>query len=494
MSPPSRRDRGVNAWLATLLVAVLLGMLNYLAARHYRRGDWTRARMFSISEKTANVLRALDKDVRATVFMFRGSDGEAGQLRADVDELLERFRRYTKRLKVEMIDPDRDPQRVQLLAKQYEIKQDDLDMGGVVVFASGKKHKYVTRDDIAEYDFGGETGEDRKLKAFKGEAAFLGALTTVTEESQSLLCFTAGHGEAAIDAFEELGLSSLDEELKRDNYKTRKLEDGALGKPIPGECAAVVVAGPQRAFAQPEIETIDTYLRGGGRVLLLLGPVLDSNVERFLDTGMEELAARWGIHVGANVVVDDAAVPGHYRYITWLTSEGFGAHPIGEAMKGKAVIFTLPREVRAKGAQGLDARDVVRSSDKGWGETSFGFLRGESELRFDAATDVKGPVPIAAAAEKSETGARLVVIGTADFVSNAQLRGAVRDYSRDFALGSVAWLLQKEARVAVGPKEPEHFKLALTDAQLGTVFLVVFVAMPLVALGGGVAVWWRRRQ
>lgn len=487
----------IHAGLAAALLAVFLLMLNYLSARHYRRADWTRSKVFSISEKTEKTLRALQKDVQVTVFLFAGGgDYETAELRKDVQELLERFQRYSSKVHVEMIDPDRDPKRTQLLAQQYEIKAEDLELGGIVVFAAGKKHKYVTRDDIAEYAADEELGGASKLVSFKGEGAFLNAMLAVTEGEQPELCFTSGHTEAAIDSADELGLSALDEELKRDNYKTRTLDERALEKPIDKTCAVVVIAGPQRAFAQVEIDTLDAYLRGGGRVLLLLGPVIDGNLERFQEIGIESFVERWGIHVGANIVVDDAGIPGLYQYLSWVTRNGWSNHPIGVAMRNKPVIFTLPREVRAKGGEGLEVRDIVKSSERGWGETSLAFLRQQGELRFDPATDVKGPVNIAAAVESAQGGGRLVVIGTVDFVANSQLRGPVRDrdYGRDFMLATLGWLLKQEARVAVGPKAPENFKLQLDQNQLSTIFFVSFVFMPLAALGIGAAVWWRRRK
>jgi hypothetical protein len=57
----------------------------------------------------------------------------------------------------------------------------------------------------------------------------------------------------------------------------------------------------------------------------------------------------------------------------------------------------------------------------------------------------------------------------------------------------VAWLTKKTQLVAVGPKQPEHVRLTLTDGQLRSAFWMSIVGMPLCGILLGTCVWWRRR-
>jgi hypothetical protein len=483
----------VNRWTSLALLAVVLALCNYLSARHYRRGDWTRARVFSISDKTVQVLETLDKDVKVTALMLPAGRGEES-VYDEVKETLTRFERYSKRVRVEHLDLDRDRTRADLLFKKYKINSDDVSQGGVVVFESGDRNKYVTRDEMTEYDMDPQTGA-RSLKAFKGEGAFLSAMRTVTESSQAVLCFTGGHGEAEIDSYEADGFAYLDEELKRDNYKTRELEARALegGNPPPG-CDVIVVGGPQRAFAATEAAALESHLQAGGKALLLLGPVFERGVSAFVRVGLEEVAERWGARLGSNVTLDEVAVVGEQPLVTWGTLEGYGDHPVVRGLRGKPTVWSLAREVRAAPREGIAPTELVRTSDKGWGEASLAALRGEAEPRFDAATDVKGPVPVAVAAEDGAKGGRIVVMGSAGFIANARLSGLIRDYNRDLVLSAVAWLAKKEALVAVGPKNPENFKLALTADQALDVFYLSLIGLPGLGLIAGAIIWWRRRQ
>jgi ABC-type uncharacterized transport system involved in gliding motility auxiliary subunit len=85
-------------------------------------------------------------------------------------------------------------------------------------------------------------------------------------------------------------------------------------------------------------------------------------------------------------------------------------------------------------------------------------------------------------------------MGSAGFIANARLSGLIRDYNRDLVLSAVAWLAKKEALVAVGPKNPENFKLALTADQALDVFYLSLIGLPGLGLIAGAIIWWRRRQ
>ena len=85
MSARSLRT-GTSAVGILLGAAILLGV-NYLAARHWARADWTRARIYSLSEQTKKILAGLkERGMNVTVLhlmptlMERQLDPAAGHL------------------------------------------------------------------------------------------------------------------------------------------------------------------------------------------------------------------------------------------------------------------------------------------------------------------------------------------------------------------------------------------------------------------------------
>ena len=52
-----------------LLLAALLLILNYFGWKYYKRFDWTSSQLYSLSDKTVNVLKGLKQDVDFIVFL-----------------------------------------------------------------------------------------------------------------------------------------------------------------------------------------------------------------------------------------------------------------------------------------------------------------------------------------------------------------------------------------------------------------------------------------
>jgi hypothetical protein len=174
--------------------------------------------------------------------------------------------------------------------------------------------------------------------------------------------------------------------------------------------------------------------------------------------------------------------------------EGYADHPITQRLMHHQTLWSNVREVRATPKTGVVARELVHTSDAGWGETNLGIFRAEAELRYDPAQDVKGPVSIAVAAERTEgtgKGARLVVFGSSEIASNRVL---LAGYNRDLVLSAIAWLEQRQSRIAIGPRPTEHLRLTLDDSQLSRVLALAVGALPLVVLLLGAGVFWVRRS
>jgi ABC-2 type transport system permease protein len=470
-----------------LLAAILVGV-NALAARHFRRGDWTHGHTFALSEKTEQLLRDLKQPVDVIVFMLPTGEG-ANDLFSDVRELLERARRVTPKLHVEYVDIDREPERLRVVGKKYGVQGDDL-VNGVIVVASGDQSKFITRDELADYSYGSEQRAP-ELKAWKGEQALDTALLAVTEAKAPLLCFTQGHGEPSIDSAEPGEYGDFVEELKRDHNQVRALD---LSKKetseVPRDCDVVVVAGPEQPFTAGESRPLAQYLERSGKLLAMIGPTFDPQVTRFASTGLEDLLERWGADLRNDLVVDEPRL--RASVVAFGVTEGYADHPITAHLMHHRTVWSDVREVQPVSKPGIVAKPLITTSDASWGETDLGVYHATAQLQYDAKSDVKGPLPIAVASERTEgtgKGARLVVIGSSAIASNRQVLG----YDRDFLLSSIAWLEHAEPKIAIGPRTPEHLRLELDDAQLRRILYLCVLGLPLFALLLGLGVFWVRR-
>ena len=202
--------------VGVVLAIALTVMVNWLAARHYLSADWTSSKMYSISDKTANVLKDLDQEIRVIVFMT-----PASPLYDQVYELLSRYAAASDKIVVEYIDPDKEPLRTRQLAEQFGISVADT-----VVFSYGDRTKYVTSDQMADYDYAGmQYGQAPTMRAFTGEEQFTSAILSLVAPDVPKVYFVTGHGEASLEnagggAQSDRSLAILAESLKRENIET----------------------------------------------------------------------------------------------------------------------------------------------------------------------------------------------------------------------------------------------------------------------------------
>ncbi len=332
-----RAVQGANWGLFLLLCLALYGIVNYLAFRHYRRWDWSAASVFSLSPQTQKVLKGLDRPLEVVVFL------------APNDELYDRVKNLLSayqeagggRVKVEYIDPDRQKDRLQILAKKYQVA-----VANVVVFSSGDQSKYVEKDQMVEYDFSAyQYGAPPKVKAFKGEEAFTNALLAVVEPAKPTLYFTVGHGERYSETTRGQGVSLLRDRLQREGATIKEFP--TLGKDaVPADASLVVVSGPQYAFTTAEADLLGRYLDRGGRLLVFADPLLSEGKKpAFLPTGLEPLLARWGVVLQDAIAIDPEGAVVQLGAQTFYAGD-LSPHPVTRDLSKNALPLVFARARR----------------------------------------------------------------------------------------------------------------------------------------------------
>jgi ABC-type uncharacterized transport system involved in gliding motility auxiliary subunit len=496
-----------------LLVAALVGILNYFGTKYYQRWDWTGTNLYSLSEKTASILAGLDRDVEVTMFLQPGSN-----LYDPAKELLERYAARSPRVTLRTVDPQRNLIEAQRLVDEYKLSSLD-----VVVFESGGDRRVVESSSLADFDYSGmQYGAAPTMTGFKGEEAFTSAILALVEKTKPKVLFTTGHGERSIDEFDESGLSRIRDLLGKENLALESW--GSLGQAdVPPGTDLLVVAGPRVNFVQPELDAFGRYLDGGGRMLVMLDPELDGQ-GGLVKTGIEAWLAARGVTVGDDLVVDPSSTLPFFGAET-IFVRATGAHPIIDslAQADYPVIFALARSVRAGSAPaGVETRTLLQTSSDGWGETDLANLRGVAKGDADAAGPVAVGVAVAAAekgaeealdehdldemGEEGESGEasdaersaeasappwRLVVFGDSDFATNGQLANVGNP---TLVANAFNWLLERQNLLGIGPKKPEQVRLSLTPGELSAITWLSLAGLPALAVGAGVLVWSRRRR
>jgi hypothetical protein len=430
---------------------------------------------------------------------------QRSRLYTPVRELLARYRVLSPKIEIEELDPERNPVRAQAILREVGEIRD-----GTVVFRSGYKKKVVTEDQMAEVDFSGmQMGGPPELKAFKGEEAFTSAIASVTESRKPKVYFTSGHGEAPLESAERgRGFAGVKSMLEGDNLDVATW--ASLGKAdLPQDATAIVIAGPRAPFMEPERRALEDWLAAGGRLLILLDPVIPVPGAPPSDLGLGSLLARHGLRPDPDIVIDPANALPMVGAETVIANR-YGSHAIVRSLssEGLAMLFPIARSFSKAEVPGAPAPVMlVETSAEGWGETGLDRLeeavdRGPQDLagpvvlafavgpaaEEPAAAPTPAPSPAAASSAKAP---RLVVVGNSRFASVGFLDSGA---NANFLRNAVHWLTGSEKKIGIAPKTPERASLSLTQSQAQRIILVASLGMPLFAALVGAWVWYRRRD
>jgi ABC-type uncharacterized transport system involved in gliding motility auxiliary subunit len=480
----------ISGVVAVGLVIALTVMANWLAGRRYVRADWTSTQLYTLSDKTENILSNLGEEIRVIVFMT-----PATSMYDQVHELLERYKAASDKITVEFIDPDKEPLKTQQLAEQFGVQVADT-----IVFVFGDRTKYVTSDQMAEMDYSGmQYGQGPTMQAFKGEEQFTSAIVSLVAPEVPKVYFVTGHGEASTAAATgagDRGLTVLTQALKRDNMDTNDVS--LLSGEVPEDADVIAIIGPTRAYTEPEITALGEYLDRGGRLLVALDPLIDTDgTMRW--TRLEALLAGRGVIVHDDLVVDPSRRLPFYD-LSAVYLDDFGNHPVTHGLEGFAVLFTVARSLEADGGS---ATVLVQTSDEGWGETNLGMLLRGEPVAVDE-EDHPGPAAVGVAVEQvtavaedvsgeagDDESYRLIVFGDSDFLTDLDIANAGNSI---LATNAFNWLVAREDLVGIPPRDVEQVSLFLTRQQMRNLGVLVLIAMPGAAILAGILVWRRRRH
>jgi ABC-type uncharacterized transport system involved in gliding motility auxiliary subunit len=470
-------------WSVVLLLSLaLFGVTNYLAFKYHARWDATSSRSFSISPQTQKVLKALKKPVTVVIFL-----SPSDELHSKVRDLLAAYQQASPLVKVETIDPDRQRDRAQLLAKKYGVSHANL-----VAFEMEGRSKLVEKDQMVEYDFSGmQMGGAPTLKGFKAEEAFTNAILDVANPAKPTVYFTSGHGERSGEGGGD-GVSTFRARLGQEGMDLKEWQ--SLGQDsVPQDASLVVVAGPQKPFDANEAAALGSYLEKGGRALVLLDPILAEGKKASIQkTGLEEVLGSWGAAPRQDLVVDPKmAVP--YVGAQTFFAGSYGAHPIVADLRKNRfpVVFTLACSIQTgKAPEEYTVEPLLSSSDAAWGEMDLSNL--ENVEKGDQ--DTAGPMALAVAvgSDKGDMKTRLVVVGDADFASDTLLQTGAGNAL--FLLNSVHWLLSQEQRIAIPPRAAVETRLNLTASQGWFLFVLFVVIFPGLVVAAGIRAYLKRRR
>jgi hypothetical protein len=503
---PKKASLGLEPAQASSLVGIVAAMVvavlaNVLAARHYRRWDWTSAQRYTLTPATLDTLHGLSEPVEIWVLV-----GGGDPLEQSIKQILVSYQAETPKLDVHWIDPDRDTVALEDVRKRFRVETARTQEGRVVadaimVVAQGDRHWFLLPSDMFEV----EEGHDARAKP-REEHAITGAIRNVVGGRRVRLCFTAGHGEPSLEDGSKEGLGLLRDILEKDNFETVTIDTTAPAARTPFEGCGVVVVGARAPFSKDEDERLRTWLLGGGSALFAVGPI---NADT--DTGMEPAGlarslAPFGIALSDALVfeTDPRFVLQGWRGIRFVATAK--SHPVSQALYGeravsKAVLHFV-RPLRHADEPGASSPSDLLVTTK----DAFGVVNIHGAARWTGVpekrdADLEGPLVVAMASERPKVrpddphGPRVVVIGTSDVLAARWLEEPTAVRGGPLLVESaLSWLASKPQVLDIPPRPSVAAGIRISEDSRDQVRRYVLYYMPGAAIVLGVLVAWGRRR
>lgn len=457
--------------LSAVAVILLIISVCFIVMSAYKvpwKYDMTNNRIFTLSEKTESILQELDGPIKI------GAVYPKGKAEPMVESLLDEYAKASDNIKVEYVDAEREPSKL----SNYNLGDVVSVTNGTIIVENGDRVKLISNDNLFTSDTNGNV--------FYGESELTGAIRYVVSEELPVVCFTQGHGEISAGT----DLSEATSYLTLDAYEPRSLV--MLEEGIPKDTEILAIISPQMDIDQSEKEMMAAFLDKGGKLFLTLDPSLNSDAETF--PNLTEITQEYGIDITNNYVVEEDEnyhLPSGTSYLI----PRYGAHEITQQIgeSKKLVVFPLARGL---GAVEFDETSVKRdtilmSSDKSWARNNVTI---QSETKTDK--DIDGPIALGFAATKGNTetqnySSRVVVIGDSDFIKDGNFHVQA---NADLFTNSVNWLLGGRDSDIIAGKVINSDTMIVRGSTFLKLAVVCCLILPLIAFGGGLAVWFTRRN
>lgn len=449
----------------TGIVLAILIVVNVFASvlpRTLTQYDISSAKLYSITSNTKVVVNALKEDV--TIYWSVQADKEDDV----IENLLAKYESLSEHIKVVKKNPDVYP----TFADKYT--SEEVPNNSLIV-ECGDRSRFISYNDI--YLTESDMSMYSQDTSFDGEGAVTSAIDYVVTEELPRLYILEGHGEAELSG-------AFSGQLEKENIETTAFS--LLNKDsVPEEADCVLIYGPASDISEEEKELLSEYVKGGGKLMVLAGPLENGTLKN-----LYSLLKEYGVEVTDGIVVESDRE--HYAFqAPYILLPEIGNSEITEPLIKENYYALIPI------AQGLTVQDTSGAVTEllTTSETAFSKKAGYDISTYEKEEgDADGPFALAVSADCGNDG-QIVWFSSANLLDdtyNSYSSGA----NLDLGMNALSSLMGEREAVAIRSKSLSYNYLTISDSAASFLKALMIGGFPLVFLGAGIytVVSRRRRQ
>ena len=425
--------------------------------------DISSSQLYSIGSNTKAVLNNLQEDI--TIYWIVQADAEDEIL----ENLLARYESQSDHIKVEKKNPDVFP----TFTEQYT---DEEVPNNSLIVECGERSRYVSYEDIYEYTIDYYSYSEY-ASAFDGEGAITSAIDYVVTEDLPQLYMLEGHGE------EELP-STFAEQVEKDNIEVSSFSLNTV-ETVPEEADCVLIYEPTSDISEDEAEKLSSYISGGGKIMVVSGPVEDGTL-----TNLNSLLENYGVAVNDGIVIEEDQ--GHFYYgYPYILIPDINSHAITDPIieNNYYVLMSISNGLIVSDENGTGTvTELLTTTSSSFSKAS-GYEMSTYEKE-DGDTD--GPFALAVSIEDASGGA-LVWFASNDFLSD-EINYASSGANSDLAMNAIASMVGETEAMAISSKSLNYNYLTMTQEVSSFLKALMIGIVPLGYLGVGIGVIIRKRR
>ena len=453
---------GSYAIVLTCIVLALLVVVNLLAnalPASLTKLDISASKLYSITSNTKAVVNALEQDV--TIYWVV----QSGQEDNVIDNLLAKYDSLSDRIDVVKKNPDVYP----AFAKQYT---DETVSNNSLIVVSGEKYRYVPYSDI--YVSQGSAYSYSYTTSFDGEGAITSAIDYVVSTELPILYTLEGHGEADLP-------ETFADQLEKENIETKSLSLLTVDE-IPEDAAALMIYAPASDLSAEEAKMLSEYVKSGGKLLALAGPVADGAL-----TNLYGILSDYGVTAAQGIVSEGDRE--HYAFqAPYVLLPDLADSNITAPLAEKKYMAIVPIAAGLQLSSDSEAVSLLNTTDSAYSK-----LAGYKQTTYEKEEgDIDGPFSLGVDIQDHSSG-RILFFSSSyllDDMYNAYSSGA----NDDLVMNALSALMGDRQAMSIRSKSLNYNYLTISESAASLIKLVMIGLVPLCYLAIGVATVWDRRR